>query len=62
MKRPLRTGDSFARFHAERVACFALALCAGRSPEAIAAEIAARVVHKLRAQLPTEAARREIAR
>ena len=62
MKRPFQTGDSIARFHAERVACIALALCAGRSPEQVAAEIAARVVHKLRAQLPTEAARREIAR
>ena len=61
MKHPFQTGDSNARFHAERVACLALALCAGKSPEVIAAEIAARVVHKLRAQLPTEAAQRETA-
>ena len=38
------------RFHAERVACFAVALCAGKSPEVIAAEIAARVVHSLRSK------------
>jgi hypothetical protein len=62
MNRPIKTFDSIARFHAERVACLALALCAGRSPEAIAAEIAARVIHKLRDQLPTEAAQREMAR
>ena len=49
------------RRDAERVACLALALCAGRSPEQIAAEIAARVVHNLRAKPPTEAAQREVA-
>jgi hypothetical protein len=51
MKRPFQTGDSIARFHAERVACLALALCAGRSPEAVAAEVAARVIHNLRAKV-----------
>ena len=39
-----------------------VSLCAGKTPQQVAAEIAARVVHKLRAQLPTEAARRETAR
>ena len=59
---PTLTPDRRAtRYHAERVASIALALCAGRSPEQVAAEIAARVVHKLRAQLPTEAAQRETA-
>ena len=62
MKHPFKTGVSNTRFHAERVACFAVALCAGRHPQQVAAEIASRVVHKLRAQLPTEAARRETAR
>ena len=62
MKHPFQTADSNARFHAERVACFAVALCAGKPPQQVAAEIAARVVHKLRAQLPTEAAQRETAR
>ena len=48
------------RFHAERVACFAVALCAGKSPEAIAAEIASRVIHNLCAkrQPSTQAAPR----
>ncbi len=36
------------RLRAERVACIALALCAGRSPEQAAAAIAARVVESLR--------------
>ena len=62
MKHPFQTGDSNTRFHAERVACFAVALCAGKTPQQVAAEIAARVVHKLRAQLPTGAAQRETAR
>jgi hypothetical protein len=50
------------RRDAERVACLALALCAGRSPEQAAAAIASRVIESLRGKLPTEAARREIAR
>jgi hypothetical protein len=62
MKHPFQTGDSITRFHAERVACFALALCAGKTPQQAAAEIASRVIHNLRAKLPTEAARREVER
>jgi hypothetical protein len=62
MKRPFQTGDSIARFHAERAACLALSLCAGRSPEQAAAAIASRVIESLRAKFPTEAAQREIAR
>ena len=42
------------RFHAERVACLALALCAGKSPEVIAAEIASRVIHSLRSKAQPE--------
>jgi hypothetical protein len=62
MKHPFQTGDSITRFHAERVACLALALCAGRSPEEAAAAIASRVIESLRAKLPTEAAQREVER
>jgi hypothetical protein len=62
MKHPFQTGDSITRFHAERVACLAMALCAGCSPEQAAAAIASRVIESLRGKLPTEAARREIAR
>jgi hypothetical protein len=59
MKHPFQTGDSIARFHAERVACFALALCAGRSPEQVAAAIASRVIESLRKRQPsTQAAPR----
>jgi hypothetical protein len=60
MKHPFQTGDSISRFHAERVACLALALCAGRSPEQIAAEIASRTLAALRAkcQPSTQAAPR----
>ena len=61
MNRPIKTFDSNTRFHAERVACFAVALCAGKPPQQVAAEIASRVSHKLCAQLPTEAAQRETA-
>ena len=43
-------------------AVFMVGLCAGKTPQQVAAEIAARVVHKLRAQLPTGAAQRETAR
>ena len=50
------------RFNAERVACIALALCAGKSPEQVAAEIASRTLAALRAKLPTEAAQREVER
>jgi hypothetical protein len=50
MKRPFQTGDSIARFHAERAARIALALCAGRSPEQVAAEIASRVIRSLRSK------------
>ena len=39
-----------------------VSLCAGKTPQQVAAEIASRVVHKLRAKLPTEAAQRETAR
>jgi hypothetical protein len=39
------------RYHTERVAAFALALCAGKTPQQVAAEIAARVVHTLRAKV-----------
>jgi homoserine kinase len=62
MKHPFKTSDSIARFNAERVACLAVALCAGKTPEQAAAAIASRVIESLRAKLPTEAARREIAR
>jgi hypothetical protein len=41
------------RFHAERVACLAMALCAGRSPEQVAAEIASRVINSLRSKPST---------
>ena len=43
-------------------AVFMVGLCAGKTPQQVAAEIASRVVHKLRAKLPTEAAQRETAR
>ena len=47
------------RFHAERVACIALALCAGKSPEQVAAAIASRVIESLRKRQPsTQAAPR----
>ena len=62
MNRPIKTLDSIARFHAERVACLALALCAGKTPQQVAAEIASRTLAALRAKLPTEAAQRETAR
>ncbi len=45
-----------------RVACLAVALCAGRRPEEVAVEVASRVIHNLRAKLPTEAAQREVER
>ena len=61
MKHTIQSVDSNIRFHAERVACLALALCAGRSPEQAAAAIASRVIESLRAKLPTEAAQRETA-
>lgn len=48
MKRPIQTLESINRLNAERVAALALALCAGRSPEQVAADVAARVIHKLR--------------
>ena len=38
-----------------------VSLCAGKTPQQVAAEIASRVIHKLCAQLPTEAAQRETA-
>ena len=38
-----------------------VSLCAGRSPEQVAAEIASRTLAALRAKLPTEAAQRETA-
>ena len=38
-----------------------VSLCAGKTPQQVAAEIASRVAHKLRAKLPTGAAQRETA-
>ena len=59
MKRPFQAVDSITRFHAERVACLALALCAGRTPQEAAAAIAARVIESLRKRQPsTQAAPR----
>ena len=53
MKHPFQTGDSNTRFHAERVACFAVALCAGKTPQQIAAEVAARAITALRENTST---------
>ncbi len=57
MKHPFQTGDSNTRFHAERVACFAVALCAGKTPQQIAAEVAARAITALRAKTSTKGTR-----
>ena len=62
MSRPLTIADHSAAQKALRAACIVVSLAAVKTPEQVAAEIAARVVHNLRAKLPTEAARREIAR
>jgi hypothetical protein len=62
MKHQFQKGDSITRFHAERVACFALALCAGKTPQQAAAEIASRTLAALRAKCQPEAARREVER
>ena len=73
MKHPFQTSDSntfsvdrHARLHgailqAERLAAFTLTTIRGRTAEEVAVEVASRFIHKLRAQLPTEAARRETA-
>ena len=37
-----------------------VSLCAGKTPQQVAAEIASRTLAALRAKLPTEAARREV--
>jgi hypothetical protein len=70
MKRPFQTGESIALSvdrHSHlatgiNAACLMVSLCAGKTAEQIAAEIASRTLAALRAKLPTEAARREIAR
>ena len=74
MKHPFQTGDSIAlsvdrhaRIHsalvqAERAACYALAAIRGRTAEEVAVEVAAKVIHNLRAKFPTEAAQREVER
>ena len=74
MKHPFQTGaslalsvDRHARLHgailqAERLATYTLTTIRGRTAEEVAVEVAARVIHKLCAQLPTEAAQRETAR
>jgi hypothetical protein len=48
------------RWHqqATQVACFALSLAAGKSPEAIAAEITARVINNLRSKTQPEGSAR----
>ena len=51
-----------ALIQAERLAASTLTTIRGRTAEAVAVEVASRVVHKLRAQLPTGAAQRETAR
>ena len=70
MKHPFNTDDSIAlsvdrhaRLHgailqAERLAASTLTTIRGRTAEEVAVEVAARVIHKLRDQLPTEAAQR----
>ena len=69
MKRPFHTGDSItlsvdrhARIHsaliqAERLAAYTLATIRGRTAEAVAVEVAAKVIHNLCAkrQPPTPA-------
>ena len=50
-----------ALIQAERLAAFTLTTIRGRTAEEVAVEVAARVIHKLRDQLPTEAAQRETA-
>jgi hypothetical protein len=74
MKRPFQTGDSIAlsvdrhaRLHgailqAERLAALTLTTIRGRTAEAVAVEVAAKVIHTLRAKRQPEAAGREIAR
>ena len=73
MKHPFQTGDSIALsiethdrlrhalIHAERLATYTLTTIRGRTAEAVAVEVASRVIHKLCAQLPTGAAQRETA-
>jgi hypothetical protein len=48
-----------ALIQAERLAAFTLTTIRGRTAEAVAVEVASRVIHSLRAKLPTEAAQRE---
>ena len=74
MKHPFQTSDSIAlsvdrhaRLHgailqADRLAAFTLTTIRGRTAEAVAVEVASRVIHKLCAQIPTGAAQRETAR
>ena len=74
MKHPFQKGvsnaltvDRHARLQgailqAERLATYTLTAIRGRTAEAVAVEVAARVIHKLCAKLPTEAAQRETAR
>jgi hypothetical protein len=63
MRSPL-TIETHARLRlaliqAERLAAFTLTTIRGRTAEAVAVEVASRVIHSLRAKLPTEAAQRE---
>ena len=66
MRSPL-TIETHDRLHgailqAERLATYTLTTIRGRTAEEVAVEVAAKVIHKLRAQPPTEAAQRETAR
>jgi hypothetical protein len=60
--RPLTTADHSAAEKALHVACLCVGLCAGKTPEEVAAAVLSRVIHNLRAKLPTEAAQREVER
>jgi hypothetical protein len=59
MKRPFQTGDSIALSvdrHSHlatgiNAAVLMVSLCAGKTPQQVAAEIASRVIHTLRAKV-----------
>jgi hypothetical protein len=53
MKCPFQTGDSIARFQAERAAAYACAAIRGRTAEAVALEVASKVIHSLTSKTST---------
>jgi hypothetical protein len=62
VSRPLTIAGHEAAQAALHAACIVVSLAAGQTPEQVAGEVAARVVHSLRSKRQPEAAQREVER